>query len=123
MSRLYVIAHGDVWRNRGENRLTGGPDLAHVCDGTGEMAIAYDGEVLMKVGEAKAVREWCDRARAKAPGLLDDLAMASFPVSEATVSLINDCVERSGLVAKLPKLLDEIGIADPSLAQRPRYPS
>ena len=122
MTRQYLIKHGDVWRSKGTSMLTGEAELIHVCDGTGEMAIAYDDDVLLKVGEAGAVRGWCDAARAKGGPLLEGIEMIAFPISEATVGLINDCVERTGLVAKLPQLLEEIGRADPSLAARPRYP-
>jgi hypothetical protein len=129
----FVIAHGDVWK-RTSGRTFAGGGLTHVCDGTGEMAVAYQGDVLLKVGSADAVDAWHVANRGKFDLMRemlssndeghDDLevVVVKVPVSQPIIDEINLCVAISGRVAKLRENLVKIGADDPSLLERPRYP-
>jgi hypothetical protein len=127
----YVIRHGDVWRQSGNPGLVGN-GLHHVCDGTGELAVAYQGDVLLKVGGASSVDAWLDANREKFEQMRemlagmgeddDELVVLKLPVSQAIVDELNLCVAISGRVARLRENLERIGVEDPSLFERPRYP-
>jgi hypothetical protein len=137
MSRVngpYVIRHGDVWKqNAGPGLVDNG--LLHVCDGTGEMAIAYQGDALLKIGGASSVDAWLDANREKLDQMREmlagmgeddedlDLVVLRLPVSQAIVDELNLCIAISGRVARLRENLERIGVDDPSLFDRPRYPS
>lgn len=132
----YVIRHGDVWKMRSRPALPGSlsDGLEHVCDGTGEMAVAYQGDVLLKVGSAASVEDWFEGNRAKFDQmremLLDmgeddddlEVVVIRVPVSQEIVDEINRCIAISGRVARFRENLERIGVADPSLLDRPRYP-
>lgn len=132
----YVIRHGDVWKtpNRPARAASLSERLEHVCDGTGEMAVAYQGDVLLKVGSAASVEDWFERNRAKFDQmrevLLDmgeddddlEVVVIRVPVSQDIVDEINRCIAISGRVAHFREHLERIGEADPSLIDRPTYP-
>lgn len=119
----YVIAHGDVWI--GDPR-----EGRHVCDGTGELAVAFDSEdgTLHKHGEASRVAEWAAGIRKKfAQAGAQDLAAAieviSFPACAETVLELNACAAVTGRVTGIASRLEAIGRLRPDLVARPRYPS
>lgn len=126
----YIIQHGDVWKRSS----TGFGGLQHVCDGSGELAIAYQGDVLLKVGEASKVDEWLDLNRNRFQSMRDmleamgedgddlDVVVVKVPVSQDIVDEINRCVAISGRVARLRENLTKIGVEDPSLLERLRFP-
>ncbi|NTF17356.1 hypothetical protein G6L37_02870 [Agrobacterium rubi] len=127
----YVIEHGDVWyRERKPSPMSNG--LRHVCDGTQEIAIAHDGEVLLKVGSAASVDDWYSKNAAKLVAMSEamgrmgedgfEVVIVRLPVSPETVAEMNACIAYSGRVAKLADNLASIGAADPSLYSRPSYP-
>lgn len=117
----YVIRYGDLWHvtKTGER---------HVCDGSQEVAVAYDAEngTLIKHGSLTRVQEYAAQARRVfCEGGHEDLALAievvSFPVSEETVAELNACVATTGRVLKLPEALARIASERPDLVARPRY--
>lgn len=126
----YIIQYGDVWKRSS----TGFEGLQHVCDGSGELAIAYQGDVLLKVGEASKVDEWLDLNRNRFQSMRDmleamgedgddlDVVVVKVPVSQDIVDEINRCVAISGRVARLRENLTKIGVEDPSLLERLRFP-
>lgn len=126
----YVIQHGDVWKRSS----TGFGGLQHVCDGSGELAVAYQGEVLLKIGEASRVDEWLDLNRDRFRSMRDmleamredgdalEVVVVKVPVSQDIVAEINRCVAISGRVARLRDNLEKIGLGDPSLFERARFP-
>jgi hypothetical protein len=127
----YVINHGDVWfKEPRASRL--GTELRHVCDGSEEIAIAHDGEMLLKAGSATAVENWLDKNREKlakmSETLMDmgcdpmEIILVRLPVSPETVSELNACVAISGRVSRLEDNLARIGIENPALFSRPNYP-
>jgi hypothetical protein len=130
----YVIEHGDVWyRESASSPL--GSGLRHVCDATGELAVAHDGSMLLKVGSAEAVEAWETANRRKLAAMRQtmiemgipadeagDVVIVRLPVSQEIVDEINACVGISGRVARLEENLAKIGHLDPSLATRRSYP-
>lgn len=117
---------------RGSSTGFGGSQ--HVCDGTGELAVAYQGDVLLKVGEASKVDEWLDLNRNRFQSMRDileamgedgddlDVVVVKVPVSQDIVDEINRCVAISGRVTRLRDNLEKIGLGDTTLFERPRYP-
>jgi hypothetical protein len=127
----FVLEHGDVWkRSSASSRL--GTGLEHICDSTGELSVAWQGDILLKVGSAEMVNRWMDANRAKFDGMremmeamgdeFEEIMVVRVPVSQAIIDEINLCVAISGRVARLRENLERIGIEDPSLFDRPRYP-
>jgi len=127
----YVIEHGDLWyRETKPSRLSNG--LRHVCSGSDEIAIAHDGEVLLKAGSAASVGAWHeanrDKLRMMAEAMADmgddgfEVIIVRLPVSPETVEEMNACIAISGRVARLEENLARIGASDPSLFSRPVYP-
>jgi hypothetical protein len=77
----YILEHGDVWFERAGKTVFGN-NKTHVCDGTGELAVALIDDVMMKCGSADSVDEWIRTKGA----CLADLTVYRFPVSEETVA-------------------------------------
>lgn len=127
----FVIEHGDLWKRRSGRPLVGS-GLDHVCDGTGEFAVAYQGDILLKIGSASSVDSWLDANREKFESMRamleemgeqdSDVVVLKLPVSQAIVDEVNRCVAISGRVARLEEHLEQIGVDYPSLFDRPRYP-
>lgn len=127
----YVIEHGDVWyREAKPGRLSTG--LRHVCRASEEMAIAHDGEMLLKVGSADAVAQWELLNRAKFTAVNEamqamghgptEVVVVNLPVCPDVIEEINNCVAISGRVQRLDESLARIGEANPDLFTRPIYP-
>ena len=120
MPATYVIEHGDVWLKpevrRGE-RAQSFSTLAHVCRGSEDLAVAIVDDAMVKCGSAASVDAW----RRKNEGVFD-IVVVSFPVSPETVAELNACVENGNRAATLAERFAEIGAANPSLAEIPRYP-
>lgn len=121
----YVIRYGDVWHVMDKDD----PGV-HVCDGSQEIAVAYDSEdgTLFKHGQLARVQAWAAKTRRIfSEGGAADLAAAitvlSFPVAEETVRELNACVATTGRVLRLPEALERIAAARPDLLARPRYPA
>jgi hypothetical protein len=127
----YVIEHGDVWYREMKRPLVG-TGLRHVCSGSEEIAIAHDGEMLLKAGSAASVEAWHEANKEKLRQMSETMAamghdgvevvIVRLPVSPATVHEMNACIAISGRVAKLEENLGKIGADDPSLFSRPSYP-
>lgn len=110
---LYYIDHGDVW-----HRISGHPK--RVCDGTAQLGIAYSEDTLFKAGSERSVLDWIQKTKGKDTGF--EIEAVFFPVSEATINELNLCLMYTGRVAHILRNLEAIGIADPTLAERPKYP-
>lgn len=109
----YVIQYGDVWRlANGQHE-----NMAHVCDGTEELAVAMLDDVMVKTGSAKSVESWVKQKCGDS-----DITIIRFPVSEETVSELNLCANNSTRAAHLIENLTKIGSENPPLAARPKYP-
>lgn len=128
----YFIEHGDLWLRPSGPAVKGplAPGPTHVCDGTGEIGIAFDSEdgTLHRRGEASKVHEWADKTRRKfAENGFDDMARAitviSFPVTPETVAELNACAEITGRVLKLADNLSKLLETHPELLTMPRYPA
>lgn len=127
----YVLEHGDLWfREMKASRL--GSGLRHVCSGSDEIAIAHDGEMLLKAGSAASVEAWhasnSDKLAKMTQSMADmghegfEVVIVRLPISPETVEEMNACIAISGRVARLEENLSRIGAADPSLFSRPIYP-
>jgi len=121
----YVIRYGDVWHVR-----DGSDPGSHVCDGSQNLAVAYDSVdgILFKHGHLGRVQEWAAKTRrtfseAGAGDLAAAITVISFPVAEETVNELNACVATTGRVLRLPEALERIAAARPDLLARPRYPA
>ncbi|MCC0004328.1 MAG: hypothetical protein H6872_05950 [Methylobacteriaceae bacterium] len=86
---MYQMKFGDVW-------LINGTDERHVCDGSQEVAIAYDPETgtTLKTGAADAIRTWRDKHLAKldARGVREmfaDPVIVAMPVGPEAIDLLN----------------------------------
>lgn len=101
---MYVLKFGDVW-------IVDGTDERHVCDGSQELAIAYDPETgtSLKTGAADAIRKWRDAHLAKldARGVRIDFAdpvIATMPVTPAAIDLLNrvrdNCLLVHGMIER-----------------------
>ncbi|HPG02447.1 MAG TPA: hypothetical protein P5256_01600 [Beijerinckiaceae bacterium] len=95
----YVLKFGDVW-------LVDGTVETHVCDGSQEIAVAYDPETatILKTGAANAIRAWRKKHLAKldAKGvrhIFADPIVAAMPVNEDTVALLN-CIRDNCLLVQ-----------------------
>lgn len=116
----YEIKFGDVWfREAPETSMSTG--LRHVCDGSGELAVAFQQGVMLQMGSAKAVRAWFDKKAAMY--MLDDesepVEIVTFPVCEETVAKMNRMHANSSRVIKLFETLTAIGGTRPDLLNRP----
>lgn len=117
---MYVIRHGDVWwKAREETPLSSG--LEHVCGAHDQLAVAWIDDRLLKMGSEKSVKAWLAKNGQFAIGDGDVLSVF-FPVSEATVGELNNCLANGSRVTGLLDRLEAIGVADPSLFLRPVYP-
>jgi hypothetical protein len=126
----YVIEHGDVWYREGKPSMIS-TGLRHICGAHDEMAIAHDGQMLLKVGSAEAVSQWEVSTRAKYAAMNEmlsdmgndpvEVTIVRIPVSPETVEEINACIAISGRVRHLEANLERIGVANPGLALRPTY--
>lgn len=128
----YVIVHGDLWYEESGLRQDGplGPQRRHVCDGTGEIGVAYDAGsgTLHKHGESARVQRWASATRRKFSGagyedMARDIVVISFPVTPETVAELNACVATTGRVATLQARLTRLLETRPELLTLPRYPS
>lgn len=127
----YVIEHGDLWyRDPRSSRM--GTGLRHVCGPSDEIAIAHDGEVLLKAGSAASVEAWLAANTEKFARMTEDMAnmghegyeivLVRMPISPETVEEMNACIAISGRVSRLEENLARVGAADPLLFSRPVYP-
>ena len=119
----YVIRHGDLWH------VARGAEGRHVCDGSQEVAVAFDSEdgTLLKHGSHSRVQEWADKTRKTFveggfPDLAATITVISFPVSPETVDELNACAATTGRVLKLADNLGKLAESCPGLLTRPRYP-
>lgn len=128
----YVIEFGDLWyRERKPSKLGG--DLRHVCGASDEIAIAHDGEILLKAGSADMVDHWYEANKEKFDKVAEAMAamghegaevvIVRFGVSPETVAELNACVSISGRVSQLEANLARIVAAHPELCSRPTYPA
>lgn len=127
----YVIEHGDLWYRDSKPSMIGN-GLRHVCGPHDEIAIAHDGDMLLKAGSAASVDVWYSKNKAKMEKMAEVMAdsghegfevtIVRLPISQETVEEMNACISISGRVRKLAENLERIGQADPSLFSRPVYP-
>ena len=125
----YVILHGDVWYVD-DTASPGGAKLGlnrhHVCTASEMLAIAFEEEDggIHKHGDAASVTTWVDRYRAtlSQADLDDPIApptVVSFPVTQATVDLLNMVAGNStagfGLLARLEALSDAEAVPAPAI--------
>jgi hypothetical protein len=94
----YVLKFGDVW-------LVDGTVETHVCDGSQEIAVAYDPETgtVLKMGAADAIRAWREKHIATLDAkcvrhIFADPIVVAMPVNEDTVDLLNRIRDNSLLV-------------------------
>lgn len=127
----YIIEHGDVWyRQSKPGVLTSG--LRHVCRASEELAIAHDGEMLVKAGSAEMVEQWEASNREKLTAMNEmlvsmgeqgsEIVVVRLPVCPDIVEEINLCIAISGRVRQLDDNLARIGRDNPDLFTRPQYP-
>lgn len=121
----YVIRHGDLKYVTREN-----PQGRHVCDGSQEVAVAYDSVdgTLLRHGALPGVQQYADKARrmfteAGFEEIAAAIVVLAFPVSDETVAELNACVATTGRVLGLPEAMERIAVQRPDLVARPRYPS
>ena len=116
----YEMKFGDVWfRESPETPMNTG--LRHVCDGSGELAIAYQADVMLRMGSVKSVRAWFDKRAAMC--MADDesapVEIVAFPVCQETVEEMNRMHANPNRVTKLLETLAAIGEVRPDLLNRP----
>ncbi len=105
----FVIEHGDVWLKSAQAPLIGN-GLKHVCGANDLLAIAYVGDLLLKVGSTESVEAHSAKLRQQCEMFdMGELQVVSFPVTPETVSELNLCRSYSGRVAHLVERLTEIG--------------
>lgn len=127
----YVIEHGDVWYREGKASMIS-TGLRHVCGAHDQLAIAHDGQMLLKTGSASAIAQWEASTRGKYAAMNEmlssmgndpvEITIVRMPVSPETVEEINACIAISGRVRHLEANLERIGVANPGLSLRPIYP-
>jgi hypothetical protein len=105
----YVIDNGEVWLKSAHPPLIGN-GLKHICGPGDALAIAYVGDILLKVGSAKSVGGQSAKLRQQCE-IFDEgeLQLITFPVTPETVAELNLCLRYSGRVAHLIERLTEIG--------------
>lgn len=107
---MYVIEHGDVWYKESEGTtITSG--LRHVCDGSSELAVAFQDDRMLKLGSVDSVRKWFDKNAAKY--IFDDesseVQIVSFPICQETVDEMNNLIRNSNRIPILFDILTKIG--------------
>ena len=115
----YFIEFGDVWRIRagGGRPSVMANDRRHVCDGTGQLAVAMLEDMILKTGSAEDVDEW---VRRKAGGA--DVTVIRFPVTPETVEELNACVANSTRGPALVENLGRIGRDQAATVPLPGFP-
>lgn len=116
----YVIEHGDVWFREGPGTALS-TGLRHVCDGSGELAIAYAGDVMLHMGSAQSVDAWFKKKGAQYMLIEDSdpVEIVRFPVCDETVAEMNRMRGNPNRVSILLDTLTKIGEARPDLLNRP----
>jgi hypothetical protein len=116
----YVIEHGDVWFREGSRTILS-TGLRHVCDGSGELAIAYAGDVMLHMGSAQSVDAWFNKKGAQYMliEVSDPVEIVRFPVCDETVAEMNRMSANPNRVSILFDTLTKIGEARPDLLDRP----
>jgi hypothetical protein len=115
----YVIKHGDAWMERitvpGQK-----PNLIHMADGSGMLAVAYDATsgTLLKHGNAQLIELWAADARQRHTDDITSIEVVAFPVHKATIQILNDCIDYSGRVAQIRQELEKAGQQHADLANR-----
>lgn len=134
----FVIQHGDVWKKTGGTTRKGheaplANNLTHVCDGSEELGMVHDGESLLHAGSARSAEAYLEKNKAKFDQMNEvfsamgeaqvEIMLVRLPVAQAIIDEMNSCLACTGRVAKLEEHLATIGEQDPSLFDRPVYPS
>lgn len=116
----YVIEHGDVWFREGSRTILS-TGLRHVCDGSGELAIAFAGDVMLHMGSAQSVDAWFNKKGAQYMliEVSDPVEIVRFPVCDETVAEMNRMSANPNRVSILFDTLTKIGEARPDLLDRP----
>lgn len=124
----YVLEHGDVWiRESASSSLSNGA-LRHVCSGSEELAVARDGDVLLKVGPAASIDRWFEKNREAIVKVSEISAFFGneggvevfrFQATPETIQEMNACIAITGRVARIHERLAQLGAAAPTSALVP----